>query len=318
MTPTSTRTQPHPASPRKSGQPTRPRLGTTSTPRLGSRDLALTSLRTLTIPCLLAGTLRRPVPVSPCACSEIPAGACLSPLKEIDRQMQNLLSTTRDDHSSWASSCSCGPRLLANRPPGGDQAHRHPNSLPSAPPSRPRRPCATGSCRSAPSSTPEMPRRSTSGCGTSSTTQSWKQIQEKTDAWNSLPLEKFPTAEARKFVDQWGGTTKLLRIGSRRQSCDWSYPLAEQKAADHRDAAARLPVHEAVGAAAPAQGQGRDGRARLRPGHRHHRDGHRLRPARRRWAVPDQQPGGHRDLRVMLDRVEELISQPEPPISTGP
>ncbi len=57
----------------------------------------------------------------------------------------------------------------------------------------------------------------------------WKQIQEKYDAWNSLPLEKLPIPEARKFVDQWGNTTKLLRIGTRRQYCDWSYPLAEQR-----------------------------------------------------------------------------------------
>src|SRR5208337_4011851 len=57
----------------------------------------------------------------------------------------------------------------------------------------------------------------------------WKQIQEKYDAWNSVPLEKLPIPEARKYVDQWGSRTKLLRIGTRRQFCDWSYPLAEQR-----------------------------------------------------------------------------------------
>ena len=57
----------------------------------------------------------------------------------------------------------------------------------------------------------------------------WKQIEEKNEAWNSLPLEKLPIPEARKFVDQWRGTIKLLRIGTRRQYCDWSYPLAEQR-----------------------------------------------------------------------------------------
>ena len=135
-----------------------------------------------------------------------------------------------------------------------------------------------------------------SGCAMSSPTNGWKQIEEKHDAWNSVPLEKLPIAEARKFVDQWGGTTKLLRIGTRRQFCDWSYPLAEQRAGDDRDPAAGLPVHEAVGAPAAAQGQGRDGRARLRPGRRYHRNGHCLRPARRPGAVRDQQPCGHRDL----------------------
>src|SRR5271157_5309744 len=57
----------------------------------------------------------------------------------------------------------------------------------------------------------------------------WKQIQEKADAWASVPLEKLPTSEVRQFVDQWAGRTKLLRIGTRRQSCNWSYPLLEQR-----------------------------------------------------------------------------------------
>jgi hypothetical protein len=59
--------------------------------------------------------------------------------------------------------------------------------------------------------------------------ESWKQIQEKHDAWAALPLEKLPKGEARTFVDQWSGRIKLLRIGTRRQLCDWSYPLAEQR-----------------------------------------------------------------------------------------
>lgn len=57
----------------------------------------------------------------------------------------------------------------------------------------------------------------------------WKQIEEKHDAWNSLPLERVPISEARRFVDQWVSTTQLLRIGTRRQFCDWSYPIAEQR-----------------------------------------------------------------------------------------
>jgi len=57
----------------------------------------------------------------------------------------------------------------------------------------------------------------------------WKEIDEKHDAWSSVPLEKLPIAEARKFVDRWRGRTQLLRIGTRRHFCDWSYPLAEQR-----------------------------------------------------------------------------------------
>ncbi len=59
--------------------------------------------------------------------------------------------------------------------------------------------------------------------------ESWKQIQEKDDAWSPETLEKIPLPEARKFVDQWSGRIALLRIGARRQFCDWSYPLAEQR-----------------------------------------------------------------------------------------
>ena len=36
-------------------------------------------------------------------------------------------------------------------------------------------------------------------------------------------------AEARQIVDEWAGRIKLLRIGTRRQYCDWSYPLTEQR-----------------------------------------------------------------------------------------
>ncbi len=57
----------------------------------------------------------------------------------------------------------------------------------------------------------------------------WKQMQEKADAWSSVPLEKLPMTEARQIVDEWAGRIKLLRIGTRRQYCDWSYPLTEQR-----------------------------------------------------------------------------------------
>ncbi len=56
-----------------------------------------------------------------------------------------------------------------------------------------------------------------------------KQIDEKHESWNLVPLEKFPVQEARKFVDGWNNLTKLLRIGTRRKFCDWSYPFVEQR-----------------------------------------------------------------------------------------
>jgi hypothetical protein len=59
--------------------------------------------------------------------------------------------------------------------------------------------------------------------------EAWKQIGEKHDAWSGLTLDKLPLSDARKFVDQWSGSTSLLKIGTRRQDCDWAYPLAEQR-----------------------------------------------------------------------------------------
>ena len=59
--------------------------------------------------------------------------------------------------------------------------------------------------------------------------EAWKQIQEKHDAWNAVPLEKLPS---RRPGSSWtSGAARLssLRIGTRRQFCDWSYPLAEQR-----------------------------------------------------------------------------------------
>jgi hypothetical protein len=59
--------------------------------------------------------------------------------------------------------------------------------------------------------------------------EAWKQIGEKHDAWSGLSLDKLPRSDARKFVDQWTGSASLLRIGTRRRDCDWAYPLAEQR-----------------------------------------------------------------------------------------
>jgi hypothetical protein len=59
--------------------------------------------------------------------------------------------------------------------------------------------------------------------------ETWTQIQEKHDAWNLLPLEKLPAREAREFVDRYRTLTNLLRLGAWREECDWGYPLAEQR-----------------------------------------------------------------------------------------
>jgi hypothetical protein len=51
--------------------------------------------------------------------------------------------------------------------------------------------------------------------------------QENLAAWLEMPLEKLPIQEAR----QWDmrGRLKLLELGTRREYCDWGYPLPEQR-----------------------------------------------------------------------------------------
>ena len=48
-------------------------------------------------------------------------------------------------------------------------------------------------------------------------------------AWSEVAPGEAADPGRPEVLNQWAGTTKLLRIGSRRQSCDWSYPLAEQR-----------------------------------------------------------------------------------------
>jgi hypothetical protein len=56
-----------------------------------------------------------------------------------------------------------------------------------------------------------------------------QQLEEKPFAWLQLPLDQFPAGEARKFIDEWGGQIALMEFAARRRSCEWDYPLAEQR-----------------------------------------------------------------------------------------
>jgi hypothetical protein len=47
--------------------------------------------------------------------------------------------------------------------------------------------------------------------------------------WLNLPLDRFPTAEVRRFVDLWADQLKQIEFGARRRACDWNYTLAEQR-----------------------------------------------------------------------------------------
>ncbi len=57
----------------------------------------------------------------------------------------------------------------------------------------------------------------------------WRQISEKSVRWLALPLDEFPTAEVRGFVNLWSGRLKQLEYGTRRKTCDWNYTLPEQR-----------------------------------------------------------------------------------------
>ena len=59
--------------------------------------------------------------------------------------------------------------------------------------------------------------------------ETWKEVNEKCDTWGKLSPGDFPVKDARALVDQWSGRLKLLEYGSRREFCDWSFTLPEQK-----------------------------------------------------------------------------------------
>jgi hypothetical protein len=69
----------------------------------------------------------------------------------------------------------------------------------------------------------------------------WGRIDYKAMlAWLNLPLDRFPAAEVRKFVDLWADQLKQIEFGARRKTCDWNYSLPEQ-----RQNAVHLDLHDA-------------------------------------------------------------------------
>jgi hypothetical protein len=57
----------------------------------------------------------------------------------------------------------------------------------------------------------------------------WNAINPNFLKWRDLPLDRFPTAEARKFVDQFGPQLEQIAFGAHRQTCNWGYTLPEQR-----------------------------------------------------------------------------------------
>ncbi|MHC5539198.1 hypothetical protein ACYOEI_13355 [Singulisphaera rosea] len=58
-----------------------------------------------------------------------------------------------------------------------------------------------------------------------------RELGDKPKAWLDLPLETFPVAEARAFVNGWASRIEQVEFGARRQTCDWNYTLPEER--DH-------------------------------------------------------------------------------------
>lgn len=54
-------------------------------------------------------------------------------------------------------------------------------------------------------------------------------IVENHGAWIDRPAAEFPVPAAQAFVNEWAVRTEQIAFGARRQTCDWSYTLPEQR-----------------------------------------------------------------------------------------
>jgi hypothetical protein len=50
-------------------------------------------------------------------------------------------------------------------------------------------------------------------------------LDENTDKWNKLALDKLPVAEAREYLSKWTYNLHQLDVGARRRTADWAYAL---------------------------------------------------------------------------------------------
>ncbi|MHB1561241.1 MAG: hypothetical protein ACYC61_27665 [Isosphaeraceae bacterium] len=57
----------------------------------------------------------------------------------------------------------------------------------------------------------------------------WDQITPNAENWQKVPIDRFPTAEVRKFLDGWHRQLEQLAFGARRSHCDWDYTIPEQR-----------------------------------------------------------------------------------------
>ena len=58
---------------------------------------------------------------------------------------------------------------------------------------------------------------------------SWDQLDRKVPALLDASRDQFPVQEGRQIVNQWATQLRLLELGTRREYCDWSFTLPEQR-----------------------------------------------------------------------------------------
>ncbi|MDG3005047.1 hypothetical protein [Paludisphaera mucosa] len=59
--------------------------------------------------------------------------------------------------------------------------------------------------------------------------QEWDALAREPARWLQLPIRELPLAEAKALVDARSRQLDLLAIAARRATCDWAYPLEEQR-----------------------------------------------------------------------------------------
>src|SRR5262249_22366566 len=52
-----------------------------------------------------------------------------------------------------------------------------------------------------------------------------KELREKPEAWNKLPLSELPLADVKAFLDSYKYNFHQLDLGARRTTADWNYTL---------------------------------------------------------------------------------------------
>ena len=126
--------------------------------------------------------------------------------------------------------------------------------------------------------------------------EAWPRIGEVSLKWKKSPVDKFPTTEARKFVELWTAQLKQIEFGTHRRSCDWNYTLYEQRLDRVNIALSeRFLNATAVGPYACTQNAHRNRRRKLCRGDPNVGDRTGVRPACRQRAIRDQWTAWYRD-----------------------